>query len=381
MNRIFRVRMEEELLEEQLLKFIKEHRDFADAKWRPLMDAYINKYETFASGKKEDWIAVSFAKHIVDTMNGFFIGEPIEVTSDEEETVNYLNMLNRYNALDDHNAELSKLCSIFGRGYEMYFVDEKGNIVITFVSPMNAFMIYDDSIVEKPKYFVRTYVDCNDVFRGTLYTESHIRNFFLESGSVIWEEEKLHGFDGVPATEFIENRERVGLLYSVMPMLIAYNKAVSEIANSVGCFVTCLKMLEAALDEREMKKTGLANTIGFSGVESDESVIEYLQKLKGDLIQENIIDRLEKLIFQILMVDNANDGDVCTSSRIALQYKLQSMKNLAKIKERKFMLGMNRRYRLIFSNPVSKMKKDDWMKIQYYFSFPCSIDTRIRQKW
>ena len=55
--------------------------------------------------------------------------------------------------------------------------------------------------------------------------------------------------------------------------------------------------------------------------------------------------------------------------------KLQAMSNLEKTKERKFTSGMNRRYRLIFSNPVSGMKKDDWVKIHPHFTpnFPANL--------
>ena len=45
------------------------------------------------------------------------------------------------------------------------------------------------------------------------------------------------------------------------------------------------------------------------------------------------------------------------------------MTNLAKTKERKFVSGMNRRYRLIISNPVSGMSRDAWVGIQYKFTF------------
>ena len=65
---------------------------------------------------------------------------------------------------------------------------------------------------------------------------------------------------------------------------------------------------------------------------------------------------------------NISDENFDTSSGIALKYKLLAMSNLAKTKERKFTSGMNRRYRLIFSNPVSGMKKDDWMKLHFRFT-------------
>ena len=75
------------------------------------------------------------------------------------------------------------------------------------------------------------------------------------------------------------------------------------------------------------------------------------------------------------MVANISDENFGTSSGIALKYKLQAMNNLAKTKERKFTSGMNRRYKLIFSNPVSGMQKDAWVGIKYQFTqnYPANI--------
>ena len=114
--------------------------------------------------------------------------------------------------------------------------------------------------------------------------------------------------------------------------------------------------------------------INFEG-DIERLIVEFLQKPDGDTTQEHLIDRLEKLIFQISMVANISDENFGTSSGIAMKYKLQAMSNLEKTKERKFTSGMNRRYRLIFSNPVSGMKKDDWVKIRPHFTpnFPANV--------
>ena len=54
------------------------------------------------------------------------------------------------------------------------------------------------------------------------------------------------------------------------------------------------------------------------------------------------------------------------------------MSDLAKTKERKFVSGMNRRYKLIFSNPIAfqhGVRKDDWVKIDTHFTlnYPSNI--------
>ena len=160
----------------------------------------------------------------------------------------------------------------------------------------------------------------------------------------------------------------MGIFEPVMTMIDAYNKAVSEKANDVDYFADAyLKILGTLLDEDELKHVRDDRIINFDG-DTEKLIVEFLEKPNGDTTQENLIDRLERLIFQISMVANISDENFGTSSGIALKYKLQAMSNLAKTKERKFASGMNRRYRLIFSNPVSSMKKDDWMKLRYHFT-------------
>lgn len=322
--------------------------------------------------KPDKRIAVNFAKYITDTMNGFFIGVPIKVMCDEDEAVaNYVEFLDQYNDQDDNNAELSKLCSIYGKAYEMYYVDELGNVGITYLSPEEAFMIYDDSILERPRYFCRVYKDADNILYMSVSDESRVRYLSMEGG-LHWlpEEEKIHGFDGVPATEFRENEEEIGIFEPVLTMINEYNEAVSEKANDVAYFADAyMKILGAKFDDEVLKSVRDNRIINFPGtLESGQLDVDFLQKPDGDTSQEHLLDRLERLIFQISMVANISDENFGSSSGIALKYKLQAMSDLALTKQRKFTSGMNRRYKLIFSNPVSGMGADDWVKLTYRFT-------------
>lgn len=382
MQNLYRLPSEEELTDDKLNEFIARHAAECSFRYRQLQDAYETEYPIFLEPAKPKWkpdnrIAVNFAKYIVDTMNGFFIGHPIKLQVDDgdEAVKNYIELLDQYNDQDDNNAELSKICSIFGKGYEMYYVDEESNICITYLSPMDAFVIYDDSVLQRERYFVRLYVDADQVLHGSLSDEEKVRWFTIK-GKLVWDEdEKLHGFDGVPATEYVENKERMGIFEPVLTMINAYNKAISEKANDVDYFADAyLKILGPLLEEDELKHVRDDRIINFEG-DAKQVIVDFLQKPDGDTTQEHLIDRLEKLIFLISMVANISDENFGTSSGIALKYKLQAMSNLEKTKERKFTSGMNRRYRLIFSNPVSGMKKDAWVKIHPHFTpnFPANL--------
>ena len=378
---MFRVAAGTEMTPELLAEYMTKHKIEINNRYQRLHDAYENKYEISRLAKKPDWkpdnrIPVNFAKYITDTMNGFFIGIPIKTTCDDETVSEYLEFLDQYNDQDDNNAELSKICSIYGNGYEMYYVDEQGNIGITYLTPMDAFMIYDDSILERPLFFIRHYKDADNVEWGS-WSDGRVVQHFVNRGTYRWvDEPKVHGFEGVPAVEFVENEERMGIFESALPMIDAYNKAISEKANDVDYFADAyLKILGAALNEEELEQLRQKRIINFYGEDASKLIVEFLQKPNGDTTQENLINRLEKLIFQISMVANISDDNFGTSSGIALKYKLQAMSNLAKTKERKFASGMNRRYNLIFSNPVSGMQKDAWVGIKYQFTlnYPANI--------
>ena len=346
-------------------------------RYKPLMDAYMTRYPIFGLPPKPEYkpdkrIAVNFAKYITDTMNGFFIGIPIKVMCDEDKAVaDYVEFLDQYNDQDDNNAELSKMCSIYGKAYEMYYVDDLGNIGITYLPPEEAFMIYDDSILERPRYFCRVYKDADDIVYVSVSDDTRVRYLSMEGG-LHWlpEEEKNHGFEGVPATEYRENEEEIGIFEPVLTMINEYNEAVSEKANDVAYFADAyLKVLGAKVLPDNLQQIRDNRIINFEGLlENGQLEVDFLQKPDGDTSQEHLLDRLEKLIFQISMVANISDENFGTSSGIALKYKLQAMSNLALTKQRKFTSGMNRRYMLIFSNPVSGMKKDDWVKLTYQFT-------------
>ena len=104
------------------------------------------------------------------------------------------------------------------------------------------------------------------------------------------------------------------------------------------------------------------------GVDTDKLIVEFMEKPNADVTQENLIDRLENLIFTISMVANINDTNFGTSSGIALKYKLQSMSNLANTKERKFVKGFSQRYRIIANYPNAKITPEDVATLHYSFT-------------
>ncbi len=372
---MFKIPKDTEMTLTLLSEFLEKHRREAVKRYKKLQDAYESNHEILhqplkPAYKPDNRIVVNFPKYIVDTMNGFFIGNPIQIVSDDTAVSDFVEYLDRYNDQDDNNAELSKICSIHGHGFEMYYTDENAELCITYLSPLEAFMIYDESIVERPLFFVRRYTDKDNTEYGSISDKYGVRNFKI-TGGLKWLEDNWspHYFDGVPAVEYVENAERQGSFEPVLSLVNSYNKAISEKANDVDYFADAyLKVLGATVERDDIKFIRDNRVVNFTGEDTGSLVVEFMDKPNNDTAQENLLNRIERLIFQISMVADISDENFGSSSGIALKYKLQAMSNLEKVKERKFTSGMNRRYKLLFSHPASKVPADAWISLKYKFT-------------
>lgn len=385
---IYRVPYGTEMTTSLLWDLIQKHKGYVAKCSRPLQDAYENRYEIFnmpakPAYKPDNRIAVNYAKYITDTFNGFFIGIPVKVTSTDEAVNEYVDYLNMTNDGDNNNAELSKLCDISGASFEMYYNKEDGEIGMTYLSDLEAFMVVDDSILERPMYFVRYYRDSNKVERGSWSDSENVYHFYESAGAYhLTDEPHRHGFMYVPAVEYIANDERMGLFESAMPAINAYNKALSEKANDVDYFSDAyMKIIGAKVDDEDTIHMRSTRVINFEGdISEGLPVVEFMGKPDSDTAQEHLLERLKDDIFLTTMVANISDENFGSSSGIALRYKLEAMSNLFTAKSRRFTSAMFERYKIIFSNPVSqihKVSKDAWhdLDIRFTANYPANLES------
>lgn len=384
---IYRVPTGTIMTSDLLYDLIQKHKKYVALKCRPLHNAYKNDYKIFHQPAKppfkpDNRIAVNYAKYITDTFNGFFIGIPAKVTSDNEAVTEYIDLLNRQNDVDNNNAELSKLADISGSAFEMYYNKEDGETGITYLSDLEAFMVVDDSILERPLYFVRYYLDANKELWGSFSDERVVKHFHLKNGVYRFEDdEHLHGFGYVPAVEYISNEERMGLFESAMPAIDAYNKALSEKANDVDYFADAyLKILGPHVEDEDTIHIRSSRIINFDGDMETLPEVDFLAKPQNDESQEHLLERLQTDIFLTSMVANISDENFGTTSGIALRYKLQAMSNLFTSKARRFTSAMLERYKIIFSSPIAQQHgvgKADWESIDIKFTanYPANIES------
>ena len=396
-KRVIRVPAGTEMSARLLESLIQKHKELIKGKYKELDDAYIGDYAIFHGARKPAWkpdnrIAINFARYISDTFTGFFDGIPVKMNVTGEDPSgkikDYVELLDARNNMDDQNAELCKLSNNFGIAYEMYYNDEQGETGIIHLSPLEAFMVYDDSILSRPMFFVRYTKGADDIERGSYSDSSVVRHFECKGGLRFTDEGYEHYFGEVPATEYVHNAERIGIYEDALSAINAFNKALSEKADNVEYFADAyLKVVGPRVDEDDTKFIRDTRIINLykdptRAGESDTMDAAFLAKPDSDSTEEHLLDRLFRLIFQLSMVVNISDESFGSASGIALKYKLTVMYNLFRTKSRKFGAAMARRYKIIFSSPCARTHGVDpqaWTGVVPVFTpnFPANTSEEV----
>lgn len=315
-------------------------------------------------------LVANVANYLVDTYNGYFMGIPPKITLDNEQQNDWLQDWNDANSFQDKLNEISKQCDIYGRSYALVYQDEDGYTCLTVIPPTDGVMIYDDTINHSRLAFVRHWSTQGD--QGTqnmaeVYTADTITTY--SDNRVIDERPNIYGI--VPAVEFFDNEERLGLCDNVATLINELNDTLSSKQNQIEYFDNAyLSVLGLNLDA---DGDGLPDIdlrtqrmIYSPDADAVNAKIEFLSKPDADGMQEHQIDRLTNLIYQIAKVPNPNDDSFSgNASGVAMQYKMLSMQNMAASKERKFTRSLRKLYRAVFS---LTNWPDAWRDLKFKFN-------------
>lgn len=315
-------------------------------------------------------LVANVANYLVDTYNGYFMGIPPKITLDNEQQNDWLQDWNDTNSMQDKLNEISKQCDIYGRSYALVYQDEDGYTCLTVIPPTDGVMIYDDTINHGRLAFVRHWSTQGD--QGTqnmaeVYTADTITTY--SDNRVIDERPNVYGV--VPAVEFFDNEERLGLCDNAATLINELNDTLSSKQNQIEYFDNAyLSVLGLNLDA---DGDGLPDIdlqtqrmIYSPDADAVNAKIEFLAKPDADGMQEHQIDRLTNLIYQIAKVPNPNDDSFSgNASGVAMQYKMLPMQNMAASKERKFTRSLRKLYRAVFS---LTNWPDAWRDLKFKFN-------------
>lgn len=323
-----------------------------------LENMYKGFHDIFKGPDKENWkpdnrLAVNFPRYITDTFTGYGYGVPIKVTHPDEKVNDAIQLFGRQNEITDHEAEMVKKCCIYGHAFEFMYQNEEHETKVSSISPKELFVVYDDKLSQRALFAVRygVYPQSSDK-AGKTYGEVYTKDFIytFEDKKVSEGIDNPYGF--IPCVEWRLNDERMGLFEPITGLVETYNATLGEKANDVDAFAEAyLAILGAELDDDGVRHIRDNRIINLYGTDNAKDIlIQFLQKPTADGTQENLLNRLETLIYQISMVANISDESFGNAaSGVSLAYKLQAMSNLALTFDRKIEKSLRKRYKIFCS--------------------------------
>ena len=321
--------------------------------------------------KPNNKISNAYASYITDTLVGYFIGEPISYTSNDDNLLQDLSMIFEYNDEADENAELAKNASVYGVAYEMLYLSEEDKMIrFKALNPKEIIPIFDKTIEENLMAVIR-YYDDYDVVEDKTFTlvevidNTMVRRYKMDNSFLLLEEYP-HYFGMVPVTIFKNNEEERGDFEAVISLIDAYDKMESDTLNDFEYFVDAYLALYGFTAEAEDVAKMKENRI----LLMDEGTsAEWLIKQTSDVYVENMKNRLDADIHKFAKCPNMSDKEFASNaSGVAIKFKLLGTENLVSIKERKFKRGLQQRLELM--SMISGVLREgfDWRGVDIIFT-------------
>lgn len=332
------------------------------------------------NGKPNNKITNFYPKYIVDTSNGYFLGKPVKIKSSNEILLEKINEINRYNDEASHNMTMGKKSSIFGRSYEVLYLDERKDIRFKALDPREIIYVVANNLEETPLFAIRYYenvflddvdyvVEVYDTECMNTYHYCEEKKKFDRCDDVI-----RHPFKDVPINPLIVDEEEMGLFESVISQCYAYDLTQSDTANDFEYFTNCLLLLFGDIDAEVDEETGQPHydfmnkrVIHFLE-KKGETGAEWLTKQINDTALENYKKRLQQDIHKFSNVPDMSDVNFGNTSGESLKWKILGLETMTGNRENYFTKMLTRRNELICNALSLKNNETLMLDIEYVYT-------------
>lgn len=364
---------DDEITMELVNKYIRLHEERLP-RYRYLENLYKGFHNIFLQPEKEQWkpdnrLAVNFPKYVTDIFMGFGYGIPIKKHHPDKATNEVFKDFDRRNGMVDHEFEMIKNVCKFGHAFEYFYQDEEAHTRVARNTPIEAFVVYENTLRRKARFAVRYgYDETGAVKYGEVLECDKIRNFkgdiFTEGG------ESKNPYGKIPIVEWVMNEERMSLFESIAGLTEVFNKTIAEKANDVDAFAEAyLVVLGAEVDDEGVYRIRDNRIINMYGTDNAKDIlVQFLTKPTADDTQENLLDRMEALIHKISMIIDISNENFGNSTGEALAHKLLPTSNVVKFFNRKIEKSLKKRYKLFCCIQANIADKNAWEDIEFKFS-------------
>lgn len=325
---------------EKIITFIQKFVQYES----PRLEKYFNYYEGNQAilrkmvndpTKPCNRIVTNYCYTIVGNYQGYLTGQDITYTSPND--ISAIVDILSYNDVRTEDSELLKQALIYGRSFEINYVDEDGKQRFKVLDTRQCIPVYDNTLNQNLLCVIRFYpIDQFDVSNGynvDIYYTDRIEHYTMNTGftTLRFIGEEQHFYHQVPVTVFSLNPEEKSIFDKIMGLQDAYNTLLSSEVDDFEAFCDAylvLKNVTATADDvAEMKeKRVIVLPYAAQGVDPDAS---FLNKNISDTQIENMLTNIDEQIHKISNSPDFTDEAFGTSSGVAMKYKLLGFENTA----------------------------------------------------
>ena len=322
-----------------------------------------------------------YANYISDMYTGYFAGKPVTYSGEEDNVVEELGLILDYNDEADENSEIAKDASIYGRAYEMLYVDANSATRFKKVNPKEVICVYDDTIEGDMLFAIRFYSGTDILGENPYSTAEVYSNFEVATykgnedfTNFILQEAHSHYFALVPFIEYKNNDDMIGDYELVVPLIDAYDKLGSDSLNDFEYFTDSYLGLTGM--EFPTNVDGTLDTTVIQSMKENRLLLipeggsaGFITKQVNDAQIENLKTRIDSDIHKFSRCPALTDKEFAgNSTGVAMKYKLMGFENTAAVKERKFKKGLQKRIELISNIMTLTSSAFDYRGIQIIFT-------------
>ena len=155
---MFQISESVKITPELALKYIIKHNRGTDV-YERLNDYYTGNHDILSrvkeKGAANNRLVCNHAKYITDCTTGYFMGTPVQYSARNNTDISALRDVLRRADSETQDIDLARIGSVYGTAYEMLYISgENPQIKLASIDPRNAFVVYDDTVEQKPLFGV-----------------------------------------------------------------------------------------------------------------------------------------------------------------------------------------------------------------------------------
>ena len=321
-------------------------------------------------GKPCNRIVTNYCYNIVQNYLGYITG--IDVAYSSPNDFDAIQDILNYNDVRTEDSEYLRNALIFGRAFEINYVDEDAIQRFKVLDSRECIPIYSNDLNNDLLYVIRYYVadtvnNDQDEYYIEVYGNKFIRKYKSSNAFATLSllEEQPNYYNQVPVTVFSLNTDEESIFDKVITLQDAYNKLLSSEVDDFESFCDAYLVLKGCMADADDLVAMKQNRVLMMDADAEAS---YLTKSVSDTQIENMLKNINDTIHKIANSPDFNDEKLMAQSGIAMRYKLVGFENVSSNIVANMTKALQKRIELICSILHLTGSDNTWRDVHIVFT-------------